>query len=642
MNDHVNLLPRTDPTGNWPNGDVILANNVFLRGRAHIFGQNLAHEIYVAQINALYQQIPMVLSVDLISSLLSVIVLSSHRLQSRWFVFLSAILMLSAIRACGWYAYRIKKHFNFDTTNWALYATMGSGLSGLLWGVGGAWLLPNDLVKETFFAFVIGGMCAAPLVSFSYYFPAFLAYVIPATLPLAGRFLMNNWAVNGMVGDMILVFATAITLAAYNSNQAFTNLLGLNFDLTKKTNELRRANILLKTEIAQRKGAEAQLHQSQKMEAIGQLTGGIAHDFNNLLTGVIGHLDLARRRAIDDPRMCALLRAARHPAERGATLTRQLLAFARRQHLDPRSVDVFAVVKTVEEMLQRTIGPDIRLGTKADGDVAPAWVDPNQLELAILNLALNARDAMPKGGVLIIGAQNRRACTGDCPRDLAPGDYVVVSVMDTGAGMSHETLTRAIEPFFTTKDKGYGSGLGLSMVDGFAAQSGGSVQISSILGEGTKVDLWLPGAKDRAVEGGDNVELYAAVTYSNQARILVCDDDDDVRTFVVDALREMGFKVWGANGASEGLAILQREAPMDLLVVDYAMPEMNGLAVIARSRACQPGLKVLVMTGYAEILRADGIGGLPLLKKPFDACDLEKRIAELLDEPLATNEQLLP
>jgi len=321
--------------------------------------------------------------------------------------------------------------------------------------------------------------------------PAFIAYVFPASLPLAGRFFLDGWTVHG---DMMVVFAVAITLAAYNSTRAFSNGLSLNCALTEKTKQLTDANHRLEMEIAQRRVAEEQLHQAQKMEAIGQLTGGIAHDFNNLLTVIVGHLEMAESRIAAKPRITALLQTALRAAERGAALTRHLLAFARRQHLDPRPVDIPAVIGGAEKILNQTIGPEIRLVIRTEPNLHPAWIDPNQLELAILNLALNARDAMPAGGTLRIDAENRRADTDNLTHDLPPGDYVVVSVSDNGTGMSQETLVRAFEPFFTTKEAGRGSGLGLSIVHGFAAQSGGSVQIASTLGRGTKVDLWLPRA----------------------------------------------------------------------------------------------------------------------------------------------------
>jgi len=365
------------------------------------------------------------------------------------------------------------------------------------------------------------------------------------------------------------------------------------------------------------------------MEALGQLTGGIAHDFNNLLTAVIGNLELAQKRTGSDPHTAGLLGAALSASERGATLIKDLLTFARRQSLHPRAVDVSAVVDDAEKILKQTIGPDIRLLISAEPGLRPAWVDPNQLALAILNLALNARDAMPNGGRLQIACENRRAEPGNSPPELAIGDYVIVSVSDTGTGMSEATLAHAFEPFFTTKEAGRGSGLGLSMVQGFVAQSGGAVQIVSTLGEGTNVTLWLPHAGGRSTETAP-LEQSGSVSGPTQARILVCDDDGDVRAFVGTYLRDSGYMVWEANNPTLALQILERERPIDLLLVDYAMPEMNGPAVIDRAQTCQPGLKALLITGYAEAQRTGGISAIPLLAKPFKVADLSRRIAEIL------------
>lgn len=585
--------------------------------------------IYAAQIQALYQHTPMVLSVNVVNSALVAIVLASYMGQTWWLVFLALTVALTGARVVGWTCYRHRSEMTRSTTKWAICATVGSALSGLLWGAGSAFLLPDNLVEQTFVAFVIGGMCAASLVSFSYYLPAFIAYVFPASLPLAGRFFLDGWTVHG---DMMVVFAAAITLAAYNSTRAFSNGLRLNFDLSEKTLELTATNERLEMEITQRRVAEDHLRQAHKMEAIGQLTGGIAHDFNNLLTAVVGHLEMAQNRVSGDPRVTALLQTALRAAERGATLTRHLLAFARRQHLDPRAVDVRAVVGGAEKILRQTIGPEIQLIIQSQPKLYPAWVDPNQLELAILNLALNARDAMPTGGTLRFEAKNRRGKIGDLPPDLSSGEYVVVSVSDTGTGMNEETLARAFEPFFTTKEAGRGSGLGLSIVHGFAAQSGGSVQITSSLGNGTKVDLWLPGARGDVIKCGDS-EPDQSITEPMGARIVVCDDDTDVLAFVGTILRDSGYTVWEAENPSLAFEIFERERSVDLLLVDYAMPEMNGLTVIDRAQSCQVGLKVMLMSGHADILHANGALGIPLLAKPFKVADLRNRIAEVLTGP---------
>jgi len=587
------------------------------------------HEIFISQIDNLYQQTPIVLTVNAVNSSLVAVVLASHMGQALWLIFLALTLLLTVVRMIGWKFYWCRAAAVRSTLKWAIIATMGSGLSGLLWGVGSALLLPDSLVEQTFVAFVIGGMCVASLVSFSFYLPAFIAYVFPASLPLAGRFFLDGWPVHG---EMMVVFALAITLAAYKSSRGFAIGLRLNFDLIERTQELTAANTRLEREIAQRGVAEDKLRQAHKMEAIGQLTGGIAHDFNNLLTAVVGHLEMAEARIGHDPRTSGLVQAALRAADRGATLTRHLLAFARRQHLEPRRVDVSAVVDGVEKMLRQTIGPDIRLVIQAGPDLPPAWVDPNQLELAILNLALNARDAMPVGGTLRIAAENGRAEAGVSPPDPASSDYLTVSVSDTGTGMSPETLARAFEPFFTTKEAGRGSGLGLSIVHGFAAQSGGSVRITSSLGNGTKVDLWLPRAEGIAIKCGDP-EPERIITEASQSRILVCDDDADVREVVGAFLRDSGYVVWEAENPFLAFEILEREWPIDLLIADYAMPEMNGLAVINHAQAHHHGLRVLLMSGHADILHAGVVSSIPLLAKPFKVAELKRRITETLQAP---------
>jgi signal transduction histidine kinase/CheY-like chemotaxis protein len=578
----------------------------------------------------------MVLAVNIVNSALVALVLASYMEQTRWWVFFGSVVTLTAVRAIGWSLHQHNRKPDEATTQWAIVATAGSGLSGLLWGLGSTLLLPDNIVEQTFLAFVIGGMCAGALVSLSYYLPAYIAYVFCAAFPLAGSFLSDGRTVYTAMGGMAVVFVAAVTFAAHHFNRSFVRGLRLNLDLSERTEELTRrteeltaVNSRLEAEIAQREVTEGQLHQAQKMEALGQLTGGIAHDFNNLLTAVIGNLELARKRIGSDPHVAGLLEAALSAAERGATLIKDLLAFARRQPLHPKAVDISAVVDDAEKILKQAIGPDIRVLIRVEPGLRPAWVDPNQLALAILNLALNARDAMPGGGRLQIACENRRAEADNSPPDLATGNYVVVTVSDTGTGMSEATLAHAFEPFFTTKDASRGSGLGLSMVQGFAAQSGGAVRIVSSLGEGTKVELWLPRAKGRSTENAP-LEPAGFVLDPSQARILICDDDGDVRALVGTLLRDSGHTVWEANNPALALQILERERPIDLLLVDYALPEMTGSAVIDRAQIYQPGLKALLMTGYADALRPGGISGIPVLSKPFKVADLSRRIAEVL------------
>ena len=591
--------------------------------------RDITNALFAAQVRSLYQHIPIVLLVNVVNSALVAIVLASYKRQTWWLVFLALTIVLSGAHVFGWARYRQNGTAIRSAARWAAAATVGSGLSGLLWGVGSAILLPGNLIEQTFVAFVIGGMCAASLVAFSNYLPAFIAYVFPATLPLAARFFLDGWTIHG---DMLVVFAVTISLAACNSARSFANGLRLNFDLTERTRELVSANGRLRLEIEQRRIAEDQLRQIHKMEAVGQLTGGIAHDFNNLLTVVIGHLEMVQERSGADRRTAASLQTALCAAERGAALTRHLLAFARRQHLDPKPVAIPVLLAAAEKLLKQTIGPEIELLIRSERDLHRAWVDPNQLELAILNLALNARDAMPGGGVMRIDAENRYRSEGKLPADLQPDDYVVISVTDTGVGMNKETLLRAFEPFFTTKEASRGSGLGLSIVHGFAAQSGGSVEIASTPGQGTKVDLWLPCAQFE-ISKRVALETGLSIFEPSRARILVCDDDSGVLTFVASALRDNGHMVWEAVTPFDALAVIEREQLIDLLIVDYAMPRMNGMTVIARARASRRGLKVILMSGHSDVLCSSGISGVPLLAKPFKVAELRQRISEVLWEP---------
>jgi nitrogen-specific signal transduction histidine kinase len=391
----------------------------------------------------------------------------------------------------------------------------------------------------------------------------------------------------------------------------------LRVNLTESTSRLH-------AEIAERQAAEAALRQAQKLEAIGHLTAGVAHDFNNLLTVIISNLALARARIGESPTVVPLLKAAMQSAERGSTLIQRLLAFARKQHLNPQSLDVFALVCGIEEMLRRTLGAQISLRISEEGDLAPAHVDGNQLELAILNLTINARDAMPQGGTVRIAVMNRATGPG-APQELTPGEYVVLSISDDGTGMDEATLARAFDPFFTTKDIGAGSGLGLPMVHGFAIQSGGAVRIRSKPGEGTAVELWLPHVTEPPI--GKPPARSGSVLGHAIATVLLCDDDDSLRLVLTEYLQSLGHIVHEASEADAALRILETCADVNLLIIDYDMPDMNGLEMIRQARLRRPDLRWLLITGHAAIPSSFEI---PVLHKPFTADELGRRTAELL------------
>jgi PAS domain S-box-containing protein len=381
-------------------------------------------------------------------------------------------------------------------------------------------------------------------------------------------------------------------------------------------------------DITERKAAEETVRQMQKMEAVGQLTGGVAHDFNNLLTAVIGNLELLAHRPAGETER-KLVESAMRAALRGAKLTQQLLAFSRRQQLQPRPIDVNELVSGMGDLLARTIGSTIEIRTALQDGLWPAVADPNQLELVVLNLAINARDAMSLDGSLTIETANVGPGHAKRPRDLADGDRVLIAVRDTGTGMSPETLAKAFEPFFTTKEVGKGSGLGLSQVYGIARQSGGSVEIDSRLGEGTEVRVYLPRARNAAVtllsaarQGGDEM--------AGSGTILVVDDDPDARELTVRALREIGYRICEADGAARALQLLDDGRAFDLLVLDYAMPGMNGAQLAAAARARRPELPLLFTTGHADAATLDAWSCADTLRKPFTLSELARQVRDLL------------
>jgi signal transduction histidine kinase len=397
----------------------------------------------------------------------------------------------------------------------------------------------------------------------------------------------------------------------------------------ERTAELAQANAELERRVdertREREDAWAQVHEMQKLESLGQLTGGVAHDFNNLLMVILGNLQLLRKRLPDDPRLIRLVDGAVQGADRGATLTKRMLAFARRQELRPEPVDVFRLVQGMEEMLRRTLGPSILITNSYRPDLPPIRVDPNQLELALLNLALNARDAMPLGGQLTIGGVLANA--DEHPRELAKGNYVRLTVQDTGLGMDEATLKRAAEPFFTTKGAGKGTGLGLSMVHGVAAQSGGLMRVSSKLDEGTTVELWLPLSEDAlASDASPVIPLFGSA--SRAVRVLVVDDDPLVVASTTAMLEDIGHIVIEAPSGARALELLHQGAVVDVVITDHAMPGMTGSELARQIRQSWPGLPIILATGYAELPNGED-PGLPRLSKPYLQDELAMQITKI-------------
>jgi CheY-like chemotaxis protein len=363
------------------------------------------------------------------------------------------------------------------------------------------------------------------------------------------------------------------------------------------------------------------------MEAIGQLTGGVAHDFNNLLTAVVGSLELLLRRT-DDEKLRRLAGNALQAAERGARLTAQLLAFSRRQRLTPAPLDVNAIIAGMGDLLIRSIGRHVEVETQLADDLSRALADPTQLEVMILNLAINARDAMPGGGRLVIATRNLERVPEPLQGELAPGRYVAVCVTDTGIGMAPEVLQHAFEPFFTTKPQGKGTGLGLAQLYGFARQSGGNVRIESEEGRGTSVTIYLPATEADAQAVGS---APAEGLRHRRGRVLLVDDDDDVRSVAAAMVAELGYEVATAAAGEEALALLSQRR-FEVMVTDIAMPGMNGVELARRARRLAPDMPILFASGYADVQTFGGeLSDEAVLRKPFRISEVAARLHHLLE-----------
>ena len=409
-------------------------------------------------------------------------------------------------------------------------------------------------------------------------------------------------------------------------------LVGVSLDITERRNA-EAALLAFAAELEERveqrtrerEAVAAQLHEAQKLETLGQLTGGVAHDFNNLLTPVIGNLDLLRR-VHEDDRSQRLLGGALEAAERAKTLVSRLLAFARRQTLEARPINTALVVDGMLDFIRRTLGPQIAVALHVPAGLPPAMVDPNQLELALLNLSVNARDAMPEGGELSICAREEEVDE-DNPWSLAPGRYIALRISDTGTGMDEETLRRAIEPFYSTKGVGKGTGLGLSMVHGLAAQSGGALMLDSTLGVGTVATLRLPVAHRPADRVAVHHEEPLAVI--RPLNILLVDDEEVVRHGTAEMLTALGHRVDEAASGAQALRLL-RAGTYDALISDYLMPGMTGLDLAGDARRIAPGLPVLLISGFADV--ADGFAAdVPKLAKPFRQAELAGALAQVVE-----------
>ena len=420
-------------------------------------------------------------------------------------------------------------------------------------------------------------------------------------------------------------------LTAGNISQA-----ALEIKVAERTRDLTRVNARLRAEAEERERIEGALRQTSKMEAVGQLTGGLAHDFNNMLTSICGNLEFLAAKVVKGHTSGLLdyINAAQGAATRASALTHRLLAFSRRQTLDPKFSDIGAIINDLEQLLRRAVGPLITIEILSEDELWSTLVDQNQIENAILNLCLNARDAMPNGGAITIGTRNHLAAAPataeEEEEELPAGQYVSLYVSDNGSGMAPETVAHAFEPFFTTKPLGSGTGLGLSMVYGFVKQSGGRVHITSKLGVGTSVTIYLP----RSIGDLDGTLSDLPGVASDASTVLIVDDEPDVRRLVSEALKDAGYNTIQASDGASGVAVLKSDTRIDFLITDIGLPGgMNGRQVATAAREWRGEIKVLFITGYAEPAILSGClldENMQLMTKPFEMAALAGKVGSMI------------
>jgi len=574
-------------------------------------------EIMAERIRADFRQLPIAVLVSAVNALLmaaTLFMLEGRPIIVWWLV---AVLAVGAARLGLWREHRRAAERAAMLGRWALPGL--AGLAGLLWGVGAILLAPESEIHRLLWVFLIGGMCAGATALHAAYLPTLLAFLFPACLPVAFALGLDGSAPEQVAAAMIGVFVAALALTGARSSRAFGETLRLRLDLAARTAALEATSEQLRNALDDHQATAAALRHVQKMEAVGQLAGGIAHDLSNVMMAVLGSLSLLRPRLTSaDAQVLTLLDTAVQGAERGAALTQRLLTFGRRQAPRPESVDPAALIRNMADLLRGSLRAGVTLTLELPLSAPAVFIDASQLELALLNLARNASDAMPTGGQLVI--RLREAST------RQDGDAVVVEAADTGEGMDAATLARAMEPFFTTKPVGRGTGLGLSMVHGFAAQSGGRLALRSTVGAGTVVEIWLPRSRAPIPPAAPEVTVQPGLR--GPGRVLVVDDDPLVLASTAAMLEDLGHSVIEASTGALALALLDGGEPIDLLITDQAMPDLTGLQLAAAVHRLRPGLPVLLATADPALL--DGAARLPCLSKPFDQAALARATAGCL------------
>ncbi|HME24154.1 MAG TPA: ATP-binding protein [Acetobacteraceae bacterium] len=593
--------------------------------------------MYAEQVRSSYAHLPLTLTVSVLNSVLLGFVLASGVSQARIVTWIGLVVGLSAIRFALLYAYSRLDVGPRHSRWWTRFAAIEAFVSGVLWGSGVFFFAPLDESQLLFLALVISGMCAGAATVHAAHFPTVIAFILPAILPLTLNFLAQGNRLQVVSGVMAGIFGISLCVASLRFQQWFRDTTSARLTLASQTLEINEANTRLKNEMARHRSTEIRLQHAQKMEAIGRLTAGIAHDFNNLLLSIGGSAEVLMSRIGLDSVHSRLVATILQSVERGTNLTRQLLVFGRRQTLLPRFVDINEMLLGMEELLVTTLGGHASLELQLDRALpATVFVDTNQLENSILNLVLNARDAMLNGGSVTIKAANVELRDNESATEGLSGRYVVISVSDTGTGMTEQVRLRAFDPFFTTKEIGKGSGLGLSQVYGLVQQSGGIIRLDSQPGDGTTVSIYLPKAPSPAVSLQATPNISADATPAAIAsdgpregrRILLLDDDEQVRETVTEMLMAAGYTVASFGIASQALDELSRPHRIDLIIVDFAMPEISGDQFAAAARSRRSEVPVLLITGYAETESLQSERWV--LRKPFDVASLISTVEDAM------------
>lgn len=580
-------------------------------------------QIRAARLRAVFERLPVTLAITMVTSAAATFVLAASGAGRMAWAWLALLAGLTVLRAALWLRFRQAGIGHAGV--WLGLALGGAFASGLAWGLGVVLLPVTDSgvigwTGPAVMLLLLAAMCAGAATVHGMHMPVALAFVLPACLPLAVDLAARGGTRHLLMAAAVLLFAATMAWAARRSAWHFGDTLRLQIELARRTRELDAANAALRAEIEDHRATGETLRQAQRMEAIGQLSGGIAHDFNNVLAVIGGNLQLIGKRGAGNADILRLVAAAGRATERGARLTASLLSFSREQRLRPEEVDLNEMLREAAPMLRRTLHGRMELALELAPERLVALADPAQLQAALLHLVINARDASPPGRKLTIA-------TSLVAMDEA-GALTCVRVSDTGPGMAPEVAARAFEPFFTTREVGQGSGLGLSQVHGFAHQSGGTARIEQPPEGGVAVSLLLPAV---AVPMPEPV-APAVEELAFAGRVLLVEDDADVREVLMESLAASGWEVTQAEDGAAACAVLEGDVPLDILVTDVVMPGVvSGVALVRAAARLRPELPVLLISGYpTATLAAQGAeeAEMNLLRKPFTHGELLSRMRQ--------------